>query len=193
MQRLILASQSPRRKDLLTNMGFDFDIVVSDVEEKVTKTDPNEIVVELSKLKAHDVYDKVKPADGTLILAADTLVFLKNERLGKPADDKDAFRMLRELSGREHHVITGVTLIYQTNGKAEEYSFSEDTSVLFAELSDKEILDYIATGEPKDKAGSYAIQGKGAKFVKGINGDYSNVVGLPVPRLYEEMKAHGII
>ena len=193
MQRLILASQSPRRKDLLTNMGFDFDIVVSDVEEKVTKTDPDEIVVELSKLKAHDVYDKVKPADGTLILAADTLVFLKNERLGKPADDKDAFRMLRELSGREHHVITGVTLIYQTNGKAKEYSFSEGTSVLFAELSDKEILDYIATGEPKDKAGSYAIQGKGAKFVKGINGDYSNVVGLPVPRLYEEMKAHGII
>ncbi len=193
MQRLILVSQAPRRTDLLTNMGSDFDIVVSDVEEKVTKTNPNEIVVELSKLKAHDVYDKVKPADGTLILAADTLVFLKNERLGKPADDKDAFRMLRELSGREHHVITGVNLIYQTNGKAEEYSFSEGTSVLFAELSDKEILDYIATGEPKDKAGSYAIQGKGAKFVKGINGDYSNVVGLPVPRLYEEMKAQGII
>ena len=118
MQRLILASQSPRRRDLLANMGFEFEVVVSDVEETVTKTDPEEIVIELSKLKAHDVYKKVKSEDGTLILAADTLVFLENERLGKPADDNDAFRMLRELSGREHKVITGVTLIYYNSGKA---------------------------------------------------------------------------
>lgn len=193
MKRVILASASPRRKELLANMGIDFEIVVSDVEEKVTKVRPEEIVVELSKLKATDVAAKVDVTPGTLVIAADTLVFLGDERLGKPKDFEDAVRMLKELSGRAHNVITGVTLIYNKGNISETCSFYETTEVSFAALDEDEIREYVSTGEPMDKAGSYAIQGISAKFVKSINGDYSNVVGLPVPALYQVLKSKGLL
>ena len=193
MNRVILASASPRRKELLTNMGIDFEIIVSDVEEKVTKVKPNEIVIELSKLKAEDVAGKAGVEPGTLIIAADTLVFLGDERLGKPKDTEDAVEMLKELSGRSHEVITGVTLIYNKGNSTEECSFYNTTEVTFEKLDEDEIREYVSTGEPMDKAGSYAIQGKSAKFVKCINGDYSNVVGLPVPSLYKTLKSKGLI
>ena len=193
MNRVILASASPRRKELLANMGLDFEIIVSDVEEKVTKVKPSDIVVELSKLKAEDVAGKVDLTAGTIIIAADTLVFLEDKRLGKPQNEEDAVLMLKELSGRDHDVITGVTLIYNKDDSIETCSFYETTKVTFERLDEDEIREYVSTGEPMDKAGSYAIQGKSARFVKSINGDYSNVVGLPVPALYKMLKSKGLI
>ena len=189
----ILASASPRRKELLTNMGIVFDIVVSNCEETVTEKEPVKIVRELSRLKAFNVKEKLHFSEEAVIIAADTLVFLDDERLGKPKNEKDAVFMLLKLSGRSHKVITGVTLIHYADGKFEDVSFAEETEVWFSKLSHEEIADYVKTGEPMDKAGAYAIQGLSAKFVERINGDYSNVVGLPVPKLYSVMKEKGWI
>ncbi|MCQ2520399.1 MAG: Maf family protein [Lachnospiraceae bacterium] len=194
MYKYILGSASPRRKELLGNMGLDFEIVVSDCDEAVTKTEPHDIVKELSLLKASDVKSKILPnEEGVIIIAADTLVFLGNERLGKPKDKEDAKAMLRRLSGNSHSVITGVTIMKSQGNVWESVTFSEETKVLFAKLDENEIDTYVNTGEPMDKAGSYAIQGIGAKFVTGIDGDYSNVVGLPVPALYKELRKRGWI
>lgn len=192
--RIILASGSPRRKELLSNMGFEYDIVVSDCEEQTTETEPCNIVRDLSAMKALDVENKISgESDDYLLIAADTLVFLENERLGKPKDEEDAKRMIGKLSGRPHRVITGVTVIRKNNEDRKIINFEEITSVEVADLSQKEIDDYVATKEPLDKAGAYAIQGKFAKFITGIRGDYSNVVGLPVARLYAELKNNKLI
>jgi len=190
---IILASGSPRRKELLANLGYDFKIVTSDADETPTKTVPTEVVEELSRKKGEAVYEKLKAEGGfidqeNLIISADTLVFLGNERIGKPKDKDDAFRILKELSGNVHDVITGVTLTYVYNGSVKTVSFHETTHVTVYPLTDNEIRDYIATGEPMDKAGAYAIQGFFAKHIKKIDGEYSNVVGLPVARLYHEVK-----
>lgn len=207
MHKYILGSASPRRKELLGNMGLDFEIIVSDCDEIVTKSEPHEIVEELSLLKATDVKSKVLNSgtsgsslagtvnlcDDVIIIAADTLVFLGQERLGKPKSTEDAKSMLRRLSGNVHSVITGVTITGCLNGDWETVTFSEETKVIFANLDESEIEDYVKTNEPMDKAGSYAIQGIGAKFVTGIDGDYSNVVGLPVPALYKELRKRGWI
>ena len=192
MNRVILASASPRRKELLTNMGMDFEIIVSDVEEKVTKVKPSEIVVELSKLKAEDVAGKVEVSPGTLIIAADTLVFLGDERLGKPKDEEDAVKMLKELSGRVHEVITGVTLIYNKGNSREEVSFYETTEVTFEKLDEDEIREYVSTGEPMDKAGAYAIQGGAGAFVTGLDGSFENVMGFPVDEVREMLALFGL-
>ncbi len=187
--KIILASASPRRKELLGNMGFDFEIRVSDCNEDTKETNPTDIVEEISLRKAEAVYEAMQKEekDDCLIIAADTLVFLGDKRLGKPLDEGDAAAMLRLLSGREHNVITGVTLIKTSKSSCESISFHDSTAVWVSELSEKEILDYISTGEPMDKAGSYAIQGMFAKFIQRIDGDYSNVVGLPVAKLYKEL------
>lgn len=194
---VILASGSPRRKELLTQAGIAFEVITSDADETPTKTVPAEIVMELSKRKGEDVYERLEregridKTGETLIISADTLVFFKDERLGKPKDRADAFRMIKELSGDVHDVITGVTLTYVNQGQKKQVRFFEKTEVSVYDLTDEEIEAYIATGEPMDKAGAYAIQGFFGKYIKGINGEYANVVGLPIARLYHEIKKLG--
>jgi len=194
---VILASGSPRRKELLTQAGIAFEVITSDADETPTKTVPAEIVMELSQRKGEDVYERLEregridKTGETLIISADTLVFFKDERLGKPKDKADAFRMIKELSGDVHDVITGVTLTYVNQGQKKQVRFFEKTEVSVYDLNDEEIEAYIATGEPMDKAGAYAIQGFFGKYIKGINGEYANVVGLPIARLYHEIKKLG--
>lgn len=185
--KVILASGSPRRKELLANMGFEYEIHVSDCEENTYETEPTKVVEALSNMKAEDVMSKL-PEDDYLLIAADTLVFLDKDRLGKPSSEENASEILHKLSGRSHVVITGVTVLKGNKEHYEKAVFSQITEVEIGKLSDREISDYIKTGEPMDKAGAYAIQGLFAKHVVGIKGDYSNVVGLPVSRLYEELK-----
>ncbi len=175
---IILASQSPRRRELLTQVGLTFRVHVSDVDEATAPgTPPARMVEELSRRKASAVAALEGPEP--LIIAADTVVALEGAILGKPHSQEDAFAMLSALSGREHHVYTGVTVIH--GGKS--VTFHENTAVRFRPLSESDIRDYIATGEPMDKAGAYGIQGRGALLVEGISGDYGNVVGLPLFRL----------
>lgn len=182
MEKIILASGSPRRRELMSQVGLDFKVITSDVEEHSLKSEPHEYVMELSKIKAKAVYDTV--SDDSVVIGADTIVYHEGRVLGKPKYEEDAFAMIRSLSGRIHQVFTGVS-VYTKNGCV---SFYEKTDVEIYEMSDGEIWDYIKTGEPLDKAGSYGIQGAFAAYVKGINGDYNNVVGLPVARLYQELK-----
>ena len=183
--KIILASASPRRKELLQQIGWDFQIQVSDVEEKITKKIPHEIVEELSYQKAIHVRGQISNQEEDIwIIGADTIVACGEHILGKPKNKEDAEEMLRILQSASHYVYTGVTLCY---GKDETHSFYEATKVSFYPMSDKEIEEYIATGEPMDKAGAYGIQGFGAKYIRKIEGDYNNVVGLPVGRLYQEI------
>ena len=198
---IILASASPRRRELLAQIGLDFRICVSDAEEIVTKNEPEDIVMELSERKAEAVSGQIVsrgavdsagaeiPLGDLLIIGADTLVFLDGEQLGKPHDASDASDMLSRLQGRCHQVYTGVTMIHiRDREEGKRKSFYERTLVEFYPMSQGEIEEYIGTGEPFGKAGSYGIQGIGSKYVKRIEGDYNNVVGLPVARLYQELK-----
>ena len=182
---IILASGSPRRKQLLAQMGIEtFRVISSDADETVEPgLSPARIVEILSARKAEAVADHAKP--GGLVIAADTIVALDGAVLGKPNDGLEAFRMLSALSGRRHQVYTGVTLLRGGERRTEH----EVTTVTFRELTQDDITRYIATGEPMDKAGAYGIQGKFASYIKGIDGDYNNVVGLPVGRVYQEMKS----
>lgn len=191
---IVLASGSPRRKELLGMLEPNFTIITSDADETPTKTIPSEIVEELSLRKAQDVFSRIEnhyKREPLLIIAADTLVFKNTTRMGKPADREDAFKMLKALQGDVHEVITGVSLIYSVDGNTKIVSFNEKTIVEFAKMSDREIEAYVSTKEPMDKAGAYAIQGAFAKFITSIQGEYNNVVGLPVARLYQEMKKIG--
>ena len=185
--KIILASQSPRRKELLERMGItDFKVIPAQGEELVTRTlTADQLVEELSQRKCAEVA-AAHPKD--LIIAADTVVSINNRVLGKPRDRAEAERMLRALSGRQHTVYTGVTVLY--NGTEE--TGSERTSVRFRPLTDGDITRYIATGEPMDKAGAYGIQGYGSVLVEGISGDYYNVMGLPVCRLARMLARFGV-
>ena len=176
---IILASQSPRRRELLERMGVgDFRIVTPDIDEQMDRElPPGELVGRISLEKALAV--QAQEGKGPIIIAADTVVALDGAVLGKPADELDAFKMLSTLSGCRHQVYTGLTVL---RGE-EQYTVSEETTVTFRELSAEEIDRYVATGEPMDKAGAYGIQGYGALLVEGIQGDYYNVMGLPVCRL----------
>ncbi|MCM2980579.1 septum formation inhibitor Maf [Niallia circulans] len=184
-QTLILASSSPRRKELLEELQIPFVISSSNVDESFNPSiSPNEIVMELARRKVEAIYaDEQYP----FILGADTVVYLNGAILGKPASPEEAFRMLRELSGKTHSVYTGVAIM--ANGICS--TFYEKTDVLFWELTDDEIHDYLDTGEPFDKAGAYGIQGVGRTLVKEIKGDYFTVVGLPISRTVRELKAKG--
>jgi len=180
MQTLILASSSPRRKDLLEQIKMSFKIIPSNVEENIglLKGAPTDKVEELATMKARDVANGLNEG---LVLGADTIVVIGDEILGKPKDDDDAFYMLSKLSGKEHQVITGLALIdIKTNTIRIAH---ETTYIRFRELSSDMIRNYINSGEPQGKAGSYAIQGIGAVLVEEIRGCYSNVVGLPLTRL----------
>ena len=195
-RKIILASASPRRKELLAQIGLTFTVMPSDVEENPVSALPQDIVIELSKVKARDIWEKIGRQDEAayLVLSADTIVAVEGEILGKPKDEADAVRMLTLLSGREHQVYTGVTMIWiNEEGKEEEYSFYVCTGVLMYRINREEILNYVRSGEPMDKAGAYGVQGRVAAYIKAIRGEYSNVVGLPVGRLYQEMKAWGLV
>ena len=190
IEEIILASGSPRRKELLQRIGIPFRVVKSECEEITTKKEPCDVVMELSQQKAFDVYSKLSEAErrGRLVLGADTIVAIHGRILGKPYDYDDAYNTLNSLSDQTHQVYTGVCLIY-VNGRAKSSSsFYEKTDVTFYPVSHDEIIQYLATNEPFDKAGSYGIQGKGGLFVKGIDGDYNNVVGLPLARVYHELE-----
>lgn len=181
MKHIILASASPRRKEILELADLKFDVMPSDAQEITTKTAPNEVVMELASIKAKDIYKKSEKQ--SMIVGADTVVAYQGQILGKPTDEADAKRMLTMLSGQTHEVYTGVCII--EDGKTK--TFYEETKVTFYEISDEQIDHYIKTGEPMDKAGSYGIQGKAAVFIKGIEGDYYNVVGFPIARFFQEI------
>ena len=176
---LILASASPRRQELLRSAGFAFRVQASDVPEmELSGETPSECAVRLAREKALAVGQRF-PND--VVLGADTIVVVDGAMLGKPANEVDAARMLRLLSGRTHEVITGVCVLAATDGgKRELRTASERTVVTMARFSEREIADYVATGEPMDKAGGYAIQGIASRWIPRIEGDYTNVVGLPI-------------
>ena len=185
----ILASASPRRKELLETIGLKFRVITSDADEGSVSSENVPVgiyVQELALIKAAAVAKSVLKNKKELIIAADTVVTLDSKVLGKPRDAQDAFNMLKRLSGREHEVYTGICLMRISDGKT--YCTSQSTKVYFKDLTDEQIRAYIATGEPMDKAGAYGIQGKGTVLVSKIDGDYNNVVGLGTSLLYEALK-----
>lgn len=185
MKNLILASSSPRRKELLENLHISFEVSSSDVDESFDPAlTPGEIVMELSNRKAKAVSEQ---NPDSFVIGADTVVVLEGSVLGKPKDRSEAYFMLKNLSGKTHSVFTGVSII----GPEKEKNFYVKTDVVFWELSDEEINAYIDTSEPFDKAGAYGIQGFGSVLVKEINGDYFSVVGLPVSKTVRELRNAG--
>lgn len=195
MSMIILASGSPRRKEILETIGLTFEIIPAQGEEVITSSVPEEVVQELSEQKAIEVASGVvsKIVTDTMVIGADTVVSVDGKILGKPKDEAEAFQMLKSLSGRAHKVYTGVTVIIMApDGRSGKISFAEETKVFVAQMSDLEINRYIATGDPMDKAGSYGIQGAFGAYINGIEGDYQNVVGFPVARFYAELKKVGI-
>lgn len=189
-ERIILASGSPRRKELLGELFSEFEIIPARGEENYQASLPEEIVKELSLQKAEEVFQKeaAKSMGSLLVIGADTIVVKDKQVLGKPADEKEAFSMLSTLSGTSHQVYTGVSLCYKIEDNSFRKSFYEETRVCFWPMSREEIEAYIASGDPLDKAGAYGIQSGGKRYVKEIEGDYLNVVGLPLSRLYQELK-----
>lgn len=211
--RLVLASASPRRRELLSQIGLEFTVMPSTKEENAKTTEAGALVQELSRQKAVDIWEQLSSGQGQnpdadqeqiseetqepnlngkrqpelLVIGADTVVCCEGKILGKPHSREAAAEMLTALQGRSHEVYTGVTLYSQS----ETVTFFECTQVEFYPMTEVEISEYIDSKEPMDKAGAYGIQGLGARFVKGIRGDYNNVVGLPVGRLYQELKSHG--
>lgn len=194
--RVILASASPRRRELLAQIGITYEVMPSRMEEKTDKELPEEMVQDLSMQKAADIHAKLeaKGEDGYTIIGADTVVSFQGTVMGKPKDVGDACRMLQLLQGNVHQVYTGVTLCIKQAGVPVRFrTFYEKTDVSMYPMSVEEIEAYVATGEPMDKAGAYAVQGGCAAYIKGICGDYSSVVGLPVGRLYQEWKQNGMV
>lgn len=189
MRQIILASASPRRRELLHKMGVEFTVIPAVGEERITKTEPGEVVQELALQKAAQVAEGWQEA---LVIGSDTVVVREGRILGKPKDEEEAKEMLRAISGGTHQVYTGVAVIEKDREKESIHVFYEAADVHVYPLSEEEISAYVATGEPMDKAGAYGIQGKFGVFVKGISGDYNTIVGFPVARFYQEMKILGI-
>ena len=183
--KLILASASPRRKELLGKIGLEFNIIPAKGEEVVTKNLPWEVVEELSFQKAKEIADM--QMEECIVIGSDTIVAKGEKIMGKPKDEADAYQMLSEIAGDVHQVFTGVRLI-RTGKEPKVITFAEKTDVHLYPMSDEEIYAYIATKDPMDKAGAYGIQGDFAIHVKGIEGDYYNVVGLPIGKVYQELK-----
>ena len=193
MKRIILASASPRRRELLERAGVNFEVIPASGEENRISDDPKEAVQQLARDKAVSVMHTVEESeDGTIVIGSDTVVVFENKILGNPQDTEDAVNTLKKLQANTHQVYTGVSVWEKKEKVWTEHTFYESTDVTFYPVSDEEIREYVATGEPMDKAGSYGIQGKCAIYVKEIHGDYNNVVGLPVARLYQELFAIGI-
>lgn len=199
MKNIILASGSPRRRELLSRIGLEYKVIVSEADENIDAAEPKEMVCRLSKIKAMAVWNNLTEEEKrcSVVIGADTVVSDGAFILGKPKDAADAFSMIKRLQGKKHSVFTGVTLIAdsvdESSGEASVLSFWEETKVSVYPMSDEEIRRYIATGEPMDKAGAYGIQGAFAAYVAGIEGDYNNVVGLPAARVYQELRKAGYI
>ena len=208
-KRIILGSASPRRRELLEQIGIEFEIVVSDAREHYKSTRPEEIVRELALMKAEHVAKEVERREkeraeqasiprletgevhlcNVVILGADTIVVRDGQILGKPSDEEEAFSMLKSLQGRAHQVYTGIAVLnFDGSGSLRTISHAEETKVYVHEMTDEEIRRYIAAGESMDKAGAYGVQGRFAAFIDRIEGDYYNVVGLPVAYLYHTVK-----
>ncbi len=196
MVKFVLASGSPRRKELLEQIGMQFEISSAHGEEIITKEQPWEIVEELSMQKATEVADRYEREhgvqDNTVVIGADTIVAYGTEIMGKPKSRQHAIEMLSELQGHVHQVYTGVTLIIMTGKDRKFICFHEKTEVEMYPMTQAQIEAYVFTGEPMDKAGAYAIQGKCAAYIKGIRGEYNNVVGLPIAKLSQELSKAGI-
>lgn len=193
MRNIILASQSPRRRELMEQAGFKFEIIPSHAEEVITSSEPSQVVRELSMQKAKAVYFScIKKSEDILVIGADTVVSVCGRILGKPASEDDAKDMIRLLQGNTHQVYTGVSFAWREKGADYCISFSECTRVTCYPMTEKEIENYVAGGEPMDKAGAYGIQGRFGVYIKEICGDYNNVVGLPVARLYHELIKCGL-
>lgn len=189
--RIILASGSPRRKEILAQIGASYDVIVSDCDETINCTEPETLVKELSKRKAEAVAEHVTGA--AVIIGADTVVAYDGKILGKPKNAEDAKRMITMLSGKAHQVYTGVSLIIkEETGESKIITFAECSEVEVEPMTERQIAEYIATGEGADKAGSYAVQGIFAAHIKGIKGDYFNIVGLPVAGIYKRLYGAGI-
>ena len=188
MKEIVLASASPRRKEILEITGLNFCVCASDYEEDLDLSlKPHKLARFLSLKKAEAVANKYKDA---IIIAADTFIYYKNRLLGKPHTEKEAKKMLGLLNGKVHSVITGFTIM--DTGSGQIVSKSEVTKVYFKKLTDEEISAYVSSGEPLDKAGAYAIQGLGAVFIEKIDGDFFNVMGLPLSALAESLKKFGV-
>ena len=208
-KRIILGSASPRRRELLAQIGVEFEVRVSDREEVYKSSIPEEIVKELSLMKAENVVseieediahtripntlDSAENIRNTVIIGADTIVVLDDKILGKPTDEDDAVRMITRLQGREHWVYTGVAVLdFGPDGEKNVINYAVGTKVHVNAMTEDEIYAYVATKDPLDKAGAYGIQGRFAAYIDRIEGDYYNVVGLPVSRVYQTLKEIGI-
>lgn len=193
MRKIILASGSPRRRELLEQIGIPFEVMTSNADEITDAEEPEKIVKELSEMKAQAVFDECIKKGGkylnAVVIGADTIVYHDGRVLGKPKTREEAKKMIYSLSGKEHCVYTGVTIL----GCGQPVSFAEKTVVFVYDMSEEEIETYVSTGEPMDKAGAYGIQGRFAAYVSSINGDYNNVVGLPVSRVYKELRKAGVL
>lgn len=193
--RVILASGSPRRLELLRQVGIEPEVEPSHVEEVITSTIPDQVVMELSRQKAEDIA-ALHAAEGAVVVGADTVVAFDGKILGKPKDKEDAVHMIRMLQGHIHQVYTGVTLVFcgklsgESGSVVDKITFAEKTDVHVCPMTEEQIRAYVETGEPMDKAGAYGIQGYFAAWVQGISGDYNNVVGLPVGRVYRTLREH---
>ena len=197
MKRIVLASASPRRRELLSQIGVEFEVKPADGEERIISTEPSKVVEELSGQKAMFTAKALEKEnghvpEGCIVLGADTIVSYEGRILGKPSDEEDAIQMLSMLQGNTHQVYTGVTVLKEKQGSWKSHTFFECTDVIFYPVTREEIVEYVNSGDPMDKAGSYGIQGVWGAYVKGIHGDYNNVVGLPVARLIYETKKNGI-
>ena len=187
IRNLILASGSPRRKELLEQIGIMPVISPSRIEEVVTSSVPEQVVLELSSQKAEDVMSRCPV--GSVVLGADTVVAIAGMILGKPKSHGEACEMIRRIQGRSHQVHTGVAILLKEETGLRQKHFTVKTDVMVFPMTEEEIREYGESEEPMDKAGAYAIQGRFAAYIQGISGDYSNVVGLPVGRVYQELKA----
>jgi len=188
---IILASASPRRCALLKQAGFTFTVIPSNADETVQAAAPDQLVEELAFLKANEVYQRIKSdykGKDFMVIGADTIVYYDKEVLLKPADEQEAFDMLKMLSDRTHQVYTGIAIIQKSGGEKQTHLLHDKTDVTFYPISDYELKEYIATGDPLDKAGAYGIQGPFAVHIKEIHGDYNNVVGLPIAKLYQALR-----
>lgn len=197
MRKIVLASASPRRRELLSQVGITFEVKPASGEERITSTEPSKVVKELSFQKAMftaHALEKEQADDlaDILIIGADTIVSYEGKILGKPSDPEAAVKMLSMLQGNTHQVYTGVTVLVREEENWKVHTFHECTDVIFYPVTKEEIAEYVNSKDPMDKAGSYGIQGAWGAYVKGIRGDYNNVVGLPVARLIYETKKLGI-
>ncbi len=194
MSMFILASASPRRSDILNQIGIEFKVIESNADEEISDKCPPEKYVEiLAERKAEAVFNNIsKSEDEVVVIGADTIVVYGHEILGKPKDKKDAFNTLRKLQGNKHSVYTGISVFYKSDNGVVKKTNSDKTDVYMLPLTDGEILNYIESEEPLDKAGSYAVQGKGAVIIEKIDGDFYTVVGMSPSKLYKMLSSIGV-